>query len=59
MNGLKIFSLRHSIARGAHWQCERDCSAATAADWLAIFRNDEPGVSFIAALRAPRIAKGN
>lgn len=49
----KIFSIRHSVAQGNHWQHERDCQELEAQQWLDIFRKDEPNVTFIASTRKP------
>jgi len=51
----KIFSLRFSPVRGNHWSIERECAADTVQAWLAIFRRDEPGVTFIASNRRPAL----
>ncbi len=48
-----IFSLRHSVARGYHWKFERECTEETAQQWLAIFRADEPDVTFVAQIKTP------
>lgn len=50
---LKIYSIRYSVAQGNHWQYERDCTEANVQEWLAVFRKDEPGVTFIASKRKP------
>ena len=52
---LKIYSIRFSVAQGNHWQYERDCTEENCQEWLAIFRADEPGVTFIANNRKPSI----
>ena len=49
----KIWSRRFTPARGNHWQEERACRESDAQAWLAIFRDDEPGVCFVAAARKP------
>ena len=51
---LKLWAWRHSVAYGWQWIAERDCSEATAADWLATYQADEPGVRFTVSLRKPR-----
>jgi hypothetical protein len=50
---LKLFSRRHSIARGNHWKFERDVTEANAQEWLAVFRKDEPDVLFLVNNRKP------
>ena len=42
-----LWSLRYSIARGNHWQNERECNDDTANEWLATFKKDEPKVLFL------------
>ena len=51
---LKIWSRRFSVARGNHWQYERDCQEENLQAWLNIFREDEPNVIFIANNRKPK-----
>lgn len=50
---LKIWSKRWSVARGNHWQYERDTSEENCQAWLKVFRDDEPNVIFIASKRKP------
>lgn len=52
---MKIWSLRFSVAKGNHWQYERDCTEANCQDWLKVFRDDEPNVIFLASIRKPPI----
>ena len=52
---MKIWSLRHSIARGSHWKYERDCIKGEENAWLAIFRADEYAVKFVASEKKPRL----
>lgn len=54
---IKLWSLRNSIARGAHWVNERDCALATANEWLAVFRKGEPEVTFVLAYSKPKAPK--
>lgn len=54
---LKLYSLRTSIARGAHWVVERECAIATANEWLAVFRKSEPEVTFVLAYSKPKAPK--
>lgn len=51
-----IWSLRSSVARGIHWVKERDCTVEEVADWLAVFRKDEPGIAFIEQKNKPSSA---
>ena len=39
------------------WVSQRNCTAETAAQWLAIFQKDEPEETFIAAKRRPMALK--
>lgn len=50
---LKIWSLRFTPAQGNHWSYERDATPETVQQWLAVFRADEPNVTFIATARKP------
>jgi len=52
-----IWSLRWNPARGNHWVSERkcECSYYDLHAWLKIFRDDEPGVTFLASPRKPPI----
>jgi hypothetical protein len=49
----KIWSRRYNPAKGNHWQLERDSTEENAQAWLKIFRDDEPGVLFLASVRKP------
>ena len=51
---IKIWSRRYSVARGNHWQYERDSLDENVQSWLAVFRKDEPNVIFTASKRKPR-----
>jgi hypothetical protein len=51
---LSLWAWRYSAARGWHWARCREVSPATAAPWLAVWKADEPGVTFQIAARAPR-----
>lgn len=37
-----------------YWQIARRCDPRESHEWLAIFRADEPGVSFALSARKPR-----
>jgi len=37
-----------------YWQYVRDCEPATAAQWLAIFQQDEPDEQFKLSTRKPK-----
>lgn len=50
---MTLWSLRITPARGLHWVAERKVTAETAAQWLAVFRSDEPSVRFAVASRRP------
>ncbi len=50
---LKLYSRRHSVARGNHWRYERDVTEENAQEWLAVFRKDESGVLFLVNNRKP------
>lgn len=50
---MKIWSRRFTPAQGNHWKLERECTAETVQQWLAIFRKDEPEVIFIGDTRKP------
>jgi hypothetical protein len=52
---MKIWSFRHSPARGNHVVMERECTEETVQQWLAIFRADEPNVCFIGDTRKPAV----
>jgi len=52
-NEMTLWSKRHNAAQGNHWVAERKVTDATAQDWLAVFRKDEPGVLFLVAKRKP------
>ena len=52
---IRLFSLRHSIAKGPHWVCERlIIDEQYANQWLRIFQEDEPSVRFILARKEPK-----
>lgn len=51
---MKLWSYRNSPARGAFWHAERDVTPDTAEGWLTVFRQDEPGVTFVLAEHKPR-----
>jgi hypothetical protein len=57
MNPLTLWSLRTSVAHGRHFVAERQVTAATADQWLSIFRKDEPSVLFIVSARRPKVPK--
>jgi hypothetical protein len=50
---LTLWSRRNSPARGNFWQEERKVTEETVQQWLKVFRDDEPGVLFLAAARKP------
>lgn len=52
---MNIWSIRFSPSRGVYVVEERSCAAADADAWLRIFRQDEPGVRFVAARTKPRL----
>jgi hypothetical protein len=52
---INLWSERWSVARGRHWVLERECADATANEWLAVFRNSEPGIRFVLAVRKPHL----
>ncbi len=54
---MKLWSLRHSPARGWHWRLEREVSAETASEWLRAFRLDEPRVEFRVADKRPKVPR--
>lgn len=46
-SGLKLWSKRFSVAKGLHWQYERDVNQSNQQDWMRIFKQDEPDVYFL------------
>lgn len=48
-----LWSLRYSVTRGWNWVRERDCDAGLAGEWLAVFRRDEPDVTFLVSANRP------
>jgi hypothetical protein len=50
-----IWSLRWTVARGWAYVKERECTPETAVYWLALYKGDEPEVTFRAAAKAPRL----
>lgn len=50
---LSLYSWRWTVGQGAHWRFERDVSAETRNEWLAVFRKDEPSISFIVSDKRP------
>jgi hypothetical protein len=48
-----IWAWRFSVSRGWQWIRERDCDEESAAQWLAVFQRDEPGIEFRVATRKP------
>jgi hypothetical protein len=51
---LTLWSRRTNAAVGNHWVAERGVTEATAQEWLAVFRKDEPNVIFVACAHRPR-----
>lgn len=51
---MTLWSLRTNPARGNHFVAEREVTEATAQEWLAVFRADEPGVLFLVSARKPK-----
>jgi hypothetical protein len=39
--------------RSGRWEHQRDCAQALAADWLALYRRDEPGAEFRLSEKEP------
>lgn len=54
---LTIWSIRTSVSRGNYWQAECKRKESEIQQWLKIFRDDEPNVTFVASLRKPAIKK--
>lgn len=52
---IRLFSKRYSAARGWYWEGERIINdEARAQEWLELFRNDEPNVTFVLSKNEPR-----
>lgn len=49
-----LWARRFDSAYGWRWHAQRQVTAQTAEDWLAVFRKDEPEITFIVAARKPR-----
>jgi hypothetical protein len=56
---MNIYANRYSPAHGWQWTLERDCLPENADSWLAIFQEDEPDVTFVAATKRPRTQNQN
>ncbi len=56
---LTLWSLRFSVARGNHWISERNVTEENCQQWLKIFREDEPNVTFVASERKPNFKKNS
>ena len=53
-----LWSLRWSVAKGNHWNLEREVTDETCQEWLKVFRNDEPKILFLVSSRKPSTKKG-
>lgn len=51
----RIWSKRDSVAKGLHWQHERDCLDETAEQWISLFKKDEPTVEFVFSDKRPKM----
>ena len=49
-----LWSYRFSVARGWSWVRERGCRAGDASQWLEVFQQDEPGVTFAVSEKEPK-----
>jgi hypothetical protein len=54
MEKLTLWSARTSPARGNHFVAEREVTEENAKEWLAVFRNDEPGALFLVCAKKPK-----
>lgn len=55
---LRLWALRHSVARGWEWKYERDCAVPEALQWLRKYHADEPGILFVLSpMKKPRLTK--
>lgn len=52
-----LWSLRWSAAKGEHWRHERQCLPDAGEGWLALYREDEPDVTFTLSETKPIIKK--
>jgi hypothetical protein len=55
---LCLISERQSPARGRYFQVERMVTPETSAQWHAVYRADEPGVSFSVARQTAKTIAG-
>ncbi|MCK9530444.1 MAG: hypothetical protein M0R77_07775 [Gammaproteobacteria bacterium] len=55
MRTINLYSKRWSVARGLHWQLERECSKENAQAWLAVFQKDEPEIEFKLSKKKPKL----
>ena len=49
-----LYSHRWTPARGWHWKYERECEEDTAQDWLEVFKEDEPNITFRLSRKAKK-----
>ncbi len=49
----KLWGYRFTPVRDWAWVLERDCSTGNASEWLRVFRNDEPDVTFLISRKKP------
>lgn len=55
-NQITIWSFRFTPARGNHVIAERKCAEAEGQAWLAVYREDEPNVIFVACAKKPKVS---
>lgn len=57
MNTINLWSIRWSTAWGYHVVLERKCETEFSGQWLKIFQDDMPGITFIVATKKPKVPK--
>ena len=50
---LFLYALRFSHSYGCRWIKEREVNSGDAANWLAIYQQDEPDIAFVVASKKP------
>jgi len=50
---LWLWSRRFTTAKGWHWKKERACTDKTGHLWAAIFKQDEPEITFVVSEQMP------
>jgi hypothetical protein len=54
MKLISLWSFRFSVAKGFHWQHERECLLSNGLKWLEVYSGDEPGIEFKLSYSKPK-----